>query len=1146
MTITVEEILRSEAVANGTLNVEDYANLASFPASGRQETIYIALDNQRFYRWNGSAYVALVNDSATWGSIAGTLSGQTDLQNALNAKQSLSEKGQVNGYASIDGSGTIPLSEIPVGAVNTVDSVAGKTGDVTLNKNDVGLSNVDNTSDANKPISTSTQAALDLKIDLSQKGASNGVATLNGSGLIPAIQLPSFVDDVLEFADLASFPVTGETGKIYVALDTSFTYRWGGSSYILLENGAAIWGNIGGTLADQTDLQAALDAKQSTNQKGLADGYASLDGSGTVPLAQIPAGAVNTVDSVAGKTGAVTLVKADVGLANVDNTSDADKPVSTAQQAALDLKQNLSEKSQVNGYASLDGSGTVPLAELPAGAINTVDSVAGKTGAVTLDKSDVGLANVDNTSDLDKPVSTAQQTALDLKQSLSEKGQANGYAPLNGSAKIADSFLNDTVFDVLQFANQGAFPATGATNTIYIAADTNFLYRWTGSVYAQVGGGGASGYELVEITASQNLTDSTYENVIFFVNSVSDVTLTINQNTTFSNCKFFKPNATLFWSSSFTTTFQGCQFNILSDFNLGSSFNNIFRSCSFHISSTLNISNTTMERCSIVANSIVGSGELSIYGTHISANNFIVSNSITIRFWFGSNITVNNFICSASPIINLNYSKLHIGKTTGNGAMSATLQYASEMKIRSAQTHFSTLIVDDTTNDATHLWIGEYKDTTVSTVNKLSNNDVITTLDQSQNIKGYEFIGDEQIGGLKASGYEIRIVSGTVTFNTSEILENICFYAPDGGGITFDLSSGNKFINCIFYSDGNLIVNGNANSDHNFEGCEFKSRNGGATFNFPNRNLFFYASSLKFGNSRVVSFTGNSVFMYSTNLTLDTLTFATTQLNQMSNTEWNINSLNFTNVSQASNSFFLQNCHLSITNINDSNIPLIMRNSVGQLVCNTFSTLNSGTYIRSENRGVSRFLKIQNNAPSGHGCVQVTEFDASAGEVYVGQVRNNNIAIDDTNGNPIYTMVAERDYGVGFVGLQNISAPMTGTYTPTITGNNGFTVGDTIEPATWVKIGNKVRVTGNFRKWSTTSDGFCRISISLPFATTTIPGDGNASISATSINDTATTTTSGVWSANVSFNSSTTIGLVIASQAGVQYASFDFNYTQTD
>lgn len=57
------------------------------------------------------------------------------------------------------------------------------------------------------------------------------------AGKVPASQLPSYVDDVLEFANLASFPVTGETGKIYVALDTNFTYRWSGSAYVQVGGG---------------------------------------------------------------------------------------------------------------------------------------------------------------------------------------------------------------------------------------------------------------------------------------------------------------------------------------------------------------------------------------------------------------------------------------------------------------------------------------------------------------------------------------------------------------------------------------------------------------------------------------------------------------------------------------------------------------------------------------------------------------------------------------------------------------------------------------------------------------------------------------------------------------------------------------------
>lgn len=58
-------------------------------------------------------------------------------------------------------------------------------------------------------------------------------------GVVPASQLPSYVDDVLEFTNLAAFPATGEQGKLYVALDTNKIYRWSGSAYIDMTPGEA-------------------------------------------------------------------------------------------------------------------------------------------------------------------------------------------------------------------------------------------------------------------------------------------------------------------------------------------------------------------------------------------------------------------------------------------------------------------------------------------------------------------------------------------------------------------------------------------------------------------------------------------------------------------------------------------------------------------------------------------------------------------------------------------------------------------------------------------------------------------------------------------------------------------------------------------
>ena len=91
-----------------------------------------------------------------------------------------------------------------------------RKGNVNITKANVGLGNVTN----------------DAQVKRSEMGVANGVATLDADGKVPAAQLPSYVDDVLEFDKKASFPATGEADKIYVAKDTNLTYRWGGTAYV--------------------------------------------------------------------------------------------------------------------------------------------------------------------------------------------------------------------------------------------------------------------------------------------------------------------------------------------------------------------------------------------------------------------------------------------------------------------------------------------------------------------------------------------------------------------------------------------------------------------------------------------------------------------------------------------------------------------------------------------------------------------------------------------------------------------------------------------------------------------------------------------------------------------------------------------------
>lgn len=144
-------------------------------------------------------------------------------------------------YSSASG-GTTKLIEI-VRIIGTSVLVAAATqtdhGALT------GLSDLDHPASAiiNTPsgnlAATDVQAALnELQSDIdtrqlaSEKNAANGYAGLDAGGKVAAAQLPSYVDDVVEGANLAAFPGTGETGKIYVAIDTGKAYRWSGSVYV--------------------------------------------------------------------------------------------------------------------------------------------------------------------------------------------------------------------------------------------------------------------------------------------------------------------------------------------------------------------------------------------------------------------------------------------------------------------------------------------------------------------------------------------------------------------------------------------------------------------------------------------------------------------------------------------------------------------------------------------------------------------------------------------------------------------------------------------------------------------------------------------------------------------------------------------------
>ena len=112
---------------------------------------------------------------------------------------------------------------------------------------------------------TDLQNALNLKADLVD-------------GKVPSSQLPSYVDDIVEVATYSALPAIGETGKIYVVLDTNLIYRWSGSAYIEIKDSSAVWGAITGTLSNQTDLQTALNAKANDSEVVKLAGVQTITG----------------------------------------------------------------------------------------------------------------------------------------------------------------------------------------------------------------------------------------------------------------------------------------------------------------------------------------------------------------------------------------------------------------------------------------------------------------------------------------------------------------------------------------------------------------------------------------------------------------------------------------------------------------------------------------------------------------------------------------------------------------------------------------------------------------------------------------------------------------------------------------------------
>ena len=181
---------------------------------------------------------------------------------------------------------------------------------------------------------------LDTKVDKSIVGTANGIAQLDLTGKVPASQLPSFVDDVLEYDTYGDFPLEGETGKIYIAIDTNMTYRWSGTQYTMIAS------------------SLALGETSSTAYPG-DKGKANAD-----KLATIESGAqVNVIESVSARgadlpiTNKRVIVPEDIAISDTEPTGDELIWINTAEDYLFEFGGYTKEDADAKFVVKETGKG---------------------------------------------------------------------------------------------------------------------------------------------------------------------------------------------------------------------------------------------------------------------------------------------------------------------------------------------------------------------------------------------------------------------------------------------------------------------------------------------------------------------------------------------------------------------------------------------------------------------------------------------------------------------------------------------------------------------------------------------------------------------------------------------------------------------
>lgn len=365
------------------------------------------------------------------------------------------------------------------------------------------------------------------------KGKANGLASLDDSGKVPSTQLPSYVDDVLEFDQLDQLPKPGESGKIYVVTSTNLQYRWSGTDYVEISKSLAL-GETSSTAYPGDKGKTTTDIVNSLSDNLVNDVLVSQSDKNSVSLTikSITKNPVKKNKELLLADGEPILLTDNTPILLADNVDDglydqADDKLITINQASSFTAgvMSASDKTKLDGLkaqAEIDTS------------INNVQNnltthISNKSNPHSVTKVQVGLGNVDNTSDANKPISTATQNALNSKFNASDgnalKQRVDNIPELiatditvdsdNDSvnisldkASIVDGTLSGTTININSATTSKAGILTPADKTKIDKIITNgngTKYLSDNGTYKEVSGGSSSSD--INIIELQNIRD---------------------------------------------------------------------------------------------------------------------------------------------------------------------------------------------------------------------------------------------------------------------------------------------------------------------------------------------------------------------------------------------------------------------------------------------------------------------------------------------------------------------------------------------------------------------------------------------------------------------------------------------------------------